>query len=105
MVIQIMVIEIDGTLRNQEERNLELTDEELAKNQREGKIEILSEARALLNRLYWYKVKEEKNVWETLRDDWENHNEVVEKVNLILRERENIIDEIRKIDEQLDGNI
>lgn len=75
---------------------MEIIKEELVTLRLKGKLRILQESRRIIDELYWRNVKKE---YEILRE--EKNFEMSEQLNELVKERRKLIQEIRKIDEQL----
>jgi len=78
---------------------MEMPNEELARKCLEGKLKILKESRRILDELYWKNLREEQELY--LKDKEQYNAETMQKVFELTKKRQELIKEIRKIDDQL----
>ena len=76
-----------------------MPNEELARKRLEGKLKILKESRRILDEQYWKNLREEQELY--FKDESQYNAETMQKVFELTKKRQELIKEIRKIDDQL----
>ena len=76
-----------------------MSNEELARKRLEGKLKILKESRRILDEQYWKNLREEQELY--FKDEGQYNAETMQKVFELTKKRQELIKEIRKIDDQL----